>query len=138
MTAQGSEPAFALRAVAEQSLDRARTVFARSREASQAMAKGLEGSSEAVQSGLREMQIRITEAMEHQSHAAFSFMRAMTQAHTLSELIDLQSSEMRRGVERSLAEAKDLSSLASSIAAKAAEPMRKAFDLAISSARPHP
>jgi hypothetical protein len=131
-----SEPAFAFRTIAEQSLDQARTVFARSREASQAMAKGIEVSGDVVQSGLREMQLRITEAMEAQSHAAFGFMRAITQAHTLSELIDLQSSEMRRGVERSLAEAKDLSSLATSIAAQASEPVRKAFDLAMSSARP--
>jgi hypothetical protein len=131
-----AEPALAFRTIAEQSLDHARTAFTRSREASQAMAKGMEVSGEVVQSGLREMQMRITEAMEQQSHAAFGFMRAMTQANTLSELIDLQSSEMRRGVERSLAEAKDLSALATSIASKASEPMRKAFDLAISSARP--
>ena len=129
------QPADALRSIAEQSLAQARSAFAKSQEATESFAKGIGSSGEVVQSGLKEMQVRMTEAMEAQTQATFGFFRAMTKVHSLSEAIDLQSSEMRRGVERTLGEAKEISSLAQSIASKASEPVRKAFDHAMNAAR---
>ena len=129
------QPADALRSITEQSLAQVRSAFAKSQEATESFAKGIESSGEVVQSGLKEMQARMTEAMEAQTQAAFGFFRAMTKVHSLSEAIDLQSSEMRRGVERTLGEAKEMSSLAQSIASKASEPVRKAFDHAMNAAR---
>jgi hypothetical protein len=131
-----ADPAHALRGVAEQSLAQARTAFAKSQEATQRLAQGFEASGQVVQSGLKEMQMRMAEAVEAQTHAAFNYFKAITQAHSLSELIDLQSSELRQGMQRTLGEAKEMSSLAQAIAAKAAEPVRKAIDLAVDTARP--
>ena len=88
-----------------------------------------------MQSGLKEIQVRMTEAMEAQTHAAFGYFRSLYQVHSLSEAIDVQSSEIRRGVERTLDEAKELSSLAQAIATKAAEPVRRAIDTALTSVR---
>jgi len=129
------QPSDALRSIAEQSLAQARTAFAKSQEATESFAKGIESSGEVVQSGLKEMQSRMTEAMEAQTQAAFGFFRAMSKVHSLSDAIDLHSSEMRRGVERTLGEAKEISSLAQSIASKASEPVRQAFDHAMNVAR---
>ncbi len=129
------QPADALRSMAEQSLAQARTAFAKSQQATESFTKGFESSGEVVQSGLKEIQLRMTEAMEAQTQAAFGFFRAMTKVHSLSEAIDLQSSEMRRGVERTLGEAKEISSLAQAIASKASEPVRKAFDHALNTTR---
>jgi hypothetical protein len=129
------QPADALRSIAEQSLAQARSAFAKSQEATESFAKGIESSGGVVQSGIKEMQARMTEAMEAQTQAAFSFFRAMSKVHSLSEAIDLHSSEMRRGVERTLGEAKEISSLAQSIASKASEPVRKAFDHAMNAGR---
>jgi hypothetical protein len=134
-TAKRVQPADALRSITEQSLAQARSAFAKSQEATESFAKGIGSSGEVVQSGLKEMQARMTEAMEAQTQAAFGFFRAMSKVHSLSEAIDLHSGEMRRGVERTLGEAKEMSSLAQSIASKASEPVRKAFDDAMNAAR---
>jgi hypothetical protein len=128
-------PVDAIRGVAEQSLAQARTAFAKSQEATNQLAKGFEASSAVVQSGLKELQMRMSEAVEAQTHAAFNYFRAVTKAHTLSDLIDLQSTELRLGVQRTLGEAKEMSSLAQAIAAKATEPVRKAIDHAVETAR---
>jgi len=128
-------PADAIRGVAEQSLAQARTAFAKSQEATHQLAQGFEASSAVVQSGLKELQLRMAEAVEAQTHAAFNYFRAVTKAHTLSDLIDLQSTELRLGVQRTLGEAKEMSSLAQAIAAKATEPVRKAIDHAVETTR---
>ena len=135
MTFKATQPAEALRGVAEQSLAQARTAFAKSQEATQRLAKGFEASGEVVQSGVKEMQLRMAEALEAQTHAAFNYFRAITKAHSFSDLIDVQATEMRLGVQRTLGEAKEISSLAQAIAAKATEPVRKAIDLAVDQAR---
>ena len=134
-TAMAGQPVDALRGVAEQSLAQARTAFAKSQEATHPLAQGLEASGAVVQSGLKELQLRMAEAVEAQTQAAFNYFRAMAKAHTLSDLIDLQSTELRRGVQRTLGEAKEMSSLAQAIASKATEPVRKAIDHAVESAR---
>jgi hypothetical protein len=128
-------PVDAIRGVAEQSLAQARTAFAKSQAATHQFAQGFEASGEVVQSGMKELQLRVSEAIEAQTHAAFNYFRAVTKAHTLSELIDLQSTELRRGVERTLSEAKEVSSLAQAIATKATEPVRKAIDHAVETTR---
>jgi len=128
-------PVDAIRGVAEQSLAQARTAFAKSQEATSQLAQGFEASSAVVQSGLKELQLRMAEAVEAQTHAAFNYFRAVTKAHTLSDLIDLQSTELRLGVQRTLGEAKEMSSLAQAIAAKATEPVRKAIDHAVETTR---
>ncbi len=134
--AKAAQPADALRTIAEQSLTQARMAFTKSHEATESFAKGMESSREVVQAGLKEMQLRMAVALEAQTHAAFGLFRAMTQVHSLSEAIEVQSSAMRHGVQRTMGEAKEISSLAQAIASKATEPVRKAFDHAISVAHP--
>lgn len=126
----------AVRSVAEQSLDQVRSAFARSQEASMSFARGFEASGHVVQSGLKEMQVRVADALEAEAHAAFGYFRAMTQIRTLSDLIDLQSSQMRKQFERSFDEARELSSLANAVATKASEPVRKAMTHALDAQRP--
>ena len=126
----------AIRSVAEHSLDQVRSAFARSHEASLSFAKGFEASGQVVQSGLKEIQTRVADAFEAEAHAAFGYFRAMTQVKTLSEIIDLQASQLRKQFERNLDEARDLSSLATAVATKASEPVRKAFSHALEAQRP--
>ena len=133
--AKSVAPVDAFRGVAEQSLAQARTAFAKSQEATQQLAQGLEASGAVMPSGLKELQLRMSEAVEAQTHAAFNYFRAVTKAHTLSDLIELQSTELRLGVQRTLGEAKEMSSLAQAIASKATEPVRKAIDHAVETAR---
>jgi hypothetical protein len=132
-----AQPVEAFRGVAEQSLVQARTAFAKSQEATQCLAQGFEASGQVVQSGLKEMQLRMAEAVEAQTHAALNYFKAISKTHSLSEWIDVQSIEMRQGMQRTLGEAREMSSLAQAIAAKAAEPVRKAIDLAVDTARHH-
>ncbi|MEI6572256.1 MAG: phasin family protein [Alphaproteobacteria bacterium] len=126
----------AVRSVAEQSLDQVRSAFSRSQEASMSFARGFEASGHVVQSGLKEMQVRVADALEAEAQAAFGYFRAMTQIRTLSDMIDLQSSQMRKQFERSFDEARELSSLATAVATKASEPVRKAMTHALDAQRP--
>ncbi len=126
----------ALRGMAEQSLEQARATFARSQDASLSLARGFEASGQVVQSGLKEMQARVADALEAQAHATFGFFRAVTQVRTLSDMIDLQASQMRKQFERGFDEARELSSLATAVATKASEPVRKAFNHALDAQRP--
>ena len=126
----------AVRSVAEQSLDQVRSAFARSQEASMSFARGFEASGHVVQSGLKEIQVRVADALEAEAHAAFGFFRAMAQVRTLSDMIDLQSSQMRKQFERSFDEARELTSLATAVATKASEPVRKAMTHALDAQRP--
>lgn len=132
----GQAASDAIRSVAGQSLDQVRSAFTRSQEASLSFARGFEASGHVVQSGLKEMQTRVTDALEAEAQAAFSYFRAMAQVRTLSDMIDLQSSQMRKQFERSFDEARELSSLATAVATKASEPVRKAFNHALDVQRP--
>jgi len=121
----------AIRSVAEKSLDQVRTAFNRSQEASLYWARGLEASGQVVQSGLKEIQARVADALEAEAHAAFGYIRAFTQIRTVSDMIDLQSTQLRKQFERGFDEARELSSLATAVATKATEPVRKALTHAL-------
>jgi len=121
----------AMRSVAEKSLDQVRSAFNRSQEASLYWARGLEASGQVVQSGLKEIQARFADALEAEAHAAFGYIRAFTQVRSVSEIIDLQSTQLRKQFERGFDEARELSSLATAVATKATEPVLKAFTHAL-------
>jgi len=132
----GKDAVAAFRGLAEQSLEQARASFARSQDASLSLARGFEASGQVVQSGLKEIQARVADALEAQAHETFGFFRAFTQVRSVSDMIDLQSSQLRKHFERGFDEVRELSSLATAVATKASEPVRKAFNHALEVQRP--
>lgn len=134
--AVGKDAVAAFRGLAEQSLEQARASFARSQDASLSLARGFEASGQVVQSGLKEIQARVADALEAQAHETFGFFRAFTQVRSVSDMIDLQSSQLRKHFERGFDEVRELSSLATAVATKASEPVRKAFNHALEVQRP--
>ncbi len=108
---------------AELTLEQARTSYERMRQAAEEATANLEAAVAAASSGVTELNLKAFEAVKTSSDVAFDFVRAMSGARTLSDVVSLQSEHMRKQFETMNAQAKEFADLANKVSARAMAPM---------------
>ena len=70
-------------------------------------------------------------ALRANAEASFSHLEALVSAKSFSEVVELQTTFLRKRVEMSVEQAKDFQAVAAKAAEKVSQPLKSAFDKAI-------
>jgi phasin len=117
-----------LRALADTGLNQARDTFATIKTTTDRLTSGVDESTRATANGFQAFSSSLLNAMQANIDAAFGFVKAMTSARSLSDVVELQSRHARAQFEAVTAQAKELSGIVNRTATAANEPVRKALD----------
>lgn len=115
------------RSIAERSLDQAKHAFVKARDEAYVLSSKIEESSTALADGTSAVQSYVVKAVQAQADDLFGYLRALADVKTVSDVIELQSSQSRKALDSSLRQFKDLSQLVNDMTIKAATPIRSAL-----------
>ena len=124
--AVGEELPKTFRSLASTGLDQTRDAYQRMRLSAERLGEGFEDGAKAAQTGLHEFQNRWFDAVRSQTDATLGFMKAMSEARTLSDVIELNAAHARRRFEDASSRAKDLAAVANRTLVRTGETVRKA------------
>ncbi len=124
--AVGEELPKTFRSLASTGLDQTRDAYRRMRLSAERLGEGFEDGAKAAQTGLHEFQNRWFDAVRSQTDATLGFMKAMSEARTLSDVIELNAAHARRRFEDASSRAKDLAAVANRTLVRTGETVRKA------------
>lgn len=128
--AAGGDVIAVYRTLAERSLDQARQAVAKAREEANVFSDKLGESSTAITGGTSAVQSYVVKAMQTQADDLFGYFRALADVKTISDAIELQSSQSRKTLDASLRQFKDISALMNDMVVKASTPIRSVLPLA--------
>ncbi len=113
-----------IRQAAEDSLEKSKLVYARTREVAEEATTSLSVSLKAVTRGVNDLNVKTVEALQASADAQFAFVKALFATKSVSEMIDLQGEHIRQQIETLNAAAKDLSELIQKVSTESVEPIK--------------
>ena len=112
-----------IRAFAEKSVEQSKEAYAKLKTGAEEAQKALETTFEAAKNAIS--------AFRANAESSFAHLEALVGAKTFSEVIELQTSFLRKRVETSVEQAKDFQAAASKAAEKVSAPMKTVFEKAV-------
>lgn len=125
--AMGMDPAKmqeALRTMTERSMEQSRQAYQRMRSVSEDATRTLESTLENAHSGSLNLSKKAIEAMRSNAEMGFSHLEKLASAKSLAEVIELQTSFVRRQVEMATDQARELQAMSQSVAQDLMKPAR--------------
>ncbi|MEQ1942460.1 phasin [Mesorhizobium sp. VNQ89] len=119
------------RAFAEKSVEQSKEAYAKMKSGAEETQKALETTFESAKSVSSDLSLKTLSAIRDNAEAGFAHLEALIGAKTLSEVVELQTSFLRKRVEAGVEQAKDFQSAASKAAEKVSGPMKTVFEKAV-------
>lgn len=119
------------RAFAEKGIEQSKEAYARLKNGAETTQKALESSLDAAKAASGELSLKTIAAMRANSDAAFSHVEALVRAKSLAEVIELQTSFVRKRFEAAVEQGKDFQASANKAAEDVARPVRDVFSSAL-------
>jgi phasin len=113
-----------IRQVTEESLEKSKRVYARSREVAEDATASLGASFKTVTQGVTDLNVKTVEALQASADAQFAFVKALLATKSVSEIIALQGEHLRQQFETLNAAAKDVSNLIHKVSTESVEPIK--------------
>ncbi|KQT52390.1 phasin [Aureimonas sp. Leaf454] len=123
------------RAMTQKSMEQSKEAYARMKSAADDATKTLETTMESAHQGSLSLSKKAIDAMRSNAEAGFQHMEKMMSAKSFAEVIEMQTSYLRKQVELATDQTKDLQSLAQQVAQELMKPGREAFQKAADSAK---
>ena len=120
-----------IRAFAEKSAEQSKEAYAKLKTGAEETQKALESTFETAKSVSGDLSQKTISAFRANTEAGFDHLEALFGAKTLSDVIELQTSFLRKRVEASVEQAKDFQAAASKAAEKVSAPMKTVFEKAV-------
>jgi phasin len=120
-----------LRTIAEQGVEQSKEAYAKLKTGAEDAQKAIESTFETAKSVGSELSLKTIAAMRANAEANFSHLEALLAVKSLSELVELQTAFMRKRVEMSVEQAKELQALTSKATSEVSKPVKDAFDKAL-------
>jgi phasin len=108
---------------AELTLDQAKTSYERVRQAAEQTTSSIEAAVAATGSGVAELNMKAIDCFKTSTDAAFDFVRAMSGARTLSDIVSLHTEHLRKQVEMMNAHSREFAELANKVSTRAMAPL---------------
>jgi phasin len=121
------------REYAEKSLGQSKDTFAKVKEASEDATKTIEATLEKAQSGTVELGLKAIDTMRTNAESSLSHMEAMLGVKSVSELIELQTSFVRKQAEVAVEQMKSIQEISRKVAEDVSKPGKEAAEKAVSS-----
>ena len=116
-----------LRLAAEQSLEPTRTAYEKIKSAAEETTASLETSYAATTRGLTELNQKTFSLLKAHAEANFEHVKAVMSAKSMPEVIDLQTTHLKKSFESANEQLKELASTVKKVATDAGEPIKAAF-----------
>ena len=119
------------RAFAEKSVEQSKEAYAKLKTGAEEAQKALESTFETARAVSGDLSLKTISALRSNTEAGFAHLEALVGAKTLAEVIELQTSFLRKRVETTVEQAKDFQTVASKAAEKVSAPMKTVFEKAV-------
>ena len=120
-----------IRAFAEKGVEQSKEAYAKMKSGAEETQKTVESTMETAKAVSTDMSMKTISAMRSNAEAGFSHLEALVGAKTLSEVIELQTSFLRKQVETGVEQAKEFQASATKAAEEVSKPVKTAFEKAM-------
>lgn len=119
------------RAYAEKGAEQTKEVYAKLKTGAEEAQKTLENTFETVRSTGSDLSLKAISAMRANAESTFSHLEALVGVKSVSEFIELQTAYVRKSVEMTVAQAKDMQVVSTKAVEEVTKPMKTAFEKAV-------
>ena len=119
------------RAFAEKGVEQTKEAYSKMKANAEDAQKVLESTFETARSASSDLSLKSIAAMRANSEAAFSHLEALVGVKSVSEFLELQTAYLRKRVEMTVEQAKDMQALSSKAAEEVGKPVKDAFEKAM-------
>ena len=120
-----------VRAFAEKGVEQSKEAYAKLKTGAEEAQKTLENTYETAKTVSTDLSLKTIAALRANAEANFSHLEALVGAKSISEVVELQTSFLRKRVEMVVEQAKDFQAVASKAAEKVSAPMKTVFEKAV-------
>lgn len=119
-----------LRTFAEKGVEQSKEAYAKLKAGAEETQKALESTFETAKSAGSELSLKTISALRANAEANFSHLESLVGVKSLSELVELQTAFLRKRVEMTVEQTKELQSLTTKAATDVSKPVKDAFEKA--------
>ena len=119
------------RAFAEKGVEQSKEAYSKMKSGAEETQKALESTFENAKAVSGDLSLKTISAFRDNAEAGFAHLEALLGAKTLAEVVELQTSFLRKRVEVGVEQAKDFQAAASKAAEKVSTPMKTVFEKAV-------
>ena len=119
------------RAFAEKGVEQSREAYDKLKTGAEETQKVLESTFETAKTVSGDLSLKTIAALRANAEAGFSHLEALVGAKSLSEVVELQTSFLRKRVELAVEQAKEFQTVASKAAEDVSKPIKTAFEKAL-------
>jgi phasin len=119
-----------LRTFAEKGVEQSKEAYAKLKAGAEETQKALESTFETAKSAGSELSLKTISTLRANAEANFSHLEALVGVKSLSELVELQTAFLRKRVEMTVEQTKELQSLTTKAATDVSKPVKDAFEKA--------
>lgn len=119
------------RAFAEKGVEQSKEAYSKLKTGAEEAQKTIETTYETARGVTSELSLKAIAALRTNAEAGFAHLEALAGAKSLSEVVELQTSYLRKRVELTVEQAKDFQAVASKAAEDVAKPVKTAFEKAL-------
>lgn len=120
-----------VRAFAEKGVEQSKEAYAKLKTGAEEAQKTLENTYETAKTVSADLSLKTISALRANAEANFSHLEALVGAKSISEVVELQTSFLRKRVEMAVEQAKDFQAVASKAAEDVGAPLKTAFEKAV-------
>ncbi|HTV71361.1 MAG TPA: phasin [Rhizobiaceae bacterium] len=119
------------RTFAEKGVEQSKEAYAKMKSGAEEAQKTLESTYETAKAASSELSLKTIAALRANTEAGFSHLEALVGAKSLSEVVELQTSYLRKRFEMTVEQAKDFQAVSTKAAEDVAKPVKTAFEKAM-------
>lgn len=116
------------RALAEKGAEQTKEAYTKMKSGAEEAQKVLESTFETVKSTGSDLSLKSIAAMRANADATFSHLEALVGVKSVSDFIELQTAFLRKAVEMTVAQAKDMQAVSSKAAEEVTKPIKTVFE----------
>jgi phasin len=119
------------RAFAEKGVEQSKEAYTKLKSGAETTQKAIESTLETAKTAGNDVSLKTIAAMRANAETGFSHLEALLGVKSVSEFVELQTAFMRKSVEMSVEQAKDLQAVTTKAAEEVSKPMKDAFEKAM-------
>lgn len=119
-----------IRAFAEKGVEQSKEAYTKLKSGAEETQKALEATFETAKSVSSDLSLKTIANLRANAEANFAHLEALVGAKSISEVVELQTSFLRKRVETAVEQAKDFQTVASKAAEDVTQPLKGAFEKA--------
>lgn len=119
------------RAFAEKGVEQTKETYAKLKTGAEDAQKAFETTFETARIVSGDLSLKTISALRANAEASFAHLEALINVKSVSELVELQTAFLRKGVETAVEQAKDIQAASSKAAEDVAKPIKGVFEKAL-------